>query len=355
MSAQTAFNAEIPIQKVNSRHRLQRKLRDALGETICKCLDDPLVTEIMLNPDGQLFVERLGEPMARLGSLDSKSAETIIGAVAHSLETEARVQQPIISGELPLGGHRFEGLLFPVVSSPVFSIRKRATRIFSLDNFIASAILTAEQGSFIRHAVVNRLNIVVAGGTGSGKTTLANAVLAEIANAAPDHRLVIIEDTAELQCASANTVQLHTSEFADMARLLKSTMRLRPDRIVVGEVRDGAALTLLKAWNTGHPGGITTVHSNSAVSALTRLEQLVSEVSATSMPQVIAQAIDVVIFIERDATGRRVSEILHVTGFKDGAYQVANPLEISRGSSPKQCASMRGSVSVHAGGNSHAS
>jgi type IV secretion system protein TrbB len=169
--------------------------------------------------------------------------------------------------------------------------------------------------------VRSRLNIVVSGGTGSGKTTLANAIIAEIVEHAPDDRLVILEDTAEIQCSASNTVALHTSDGVDMARLLKSTMRLRPDRIIVGEVRDGAALTLLKAWNTGHPGGLCTIHSNTAKSALRRLEQLTAEVSQQPMPSVIGDAVDVIVSIERTPKGRRVSEILHVSGFSDGQYQ----------------------------------
>lgn len=192
----------------------------------------------------------------------------IIGSVAHALQSEADDEQPIISGELPIGGHRFEGLLPPVVSGPSFTIRRRASRLIPLDDYVKHKIMTAAQVSVLRSAIASRMNIVISGGTGSGKTTLANAVIAEIVANAPDDRIVILEDTAEIQCAAENAVALHTSDTIDMARLLKSTMRLRPDRIIVGEVRDGAALTLLKAWNTGHPGGVTTIHSNTAMSAL---------------------------------------------------------------------------------------
>src|SRR5690606_32521694 len=172
----------------------------------------------------------------------------------HALKTEANDDRPIISGELPIGGHRFEGLLPPVVAGPSFAIRKRASRLIPLEDYIRSAIMTCEHAALIRKAIKARLNIVISGGTGSGKTTLANAVIAEMVRTSPEHRLVILEDTAEIQCAAENAVQLHTTDTLDMARLLKSTMRLRPDRIIVGEVRDGAALTMLKAWNTGHPG-----------------------------------------------------------------------------------------------------
>ena len=305
-----------------SHPRLVRKLQDALGATICAALEDSSVVEVMLNPDGRLFVERLGEGIRGLGSLQPGAAEVIIGSVAHALQTEADDTQPIISGELPIGGHRFEGLLPPVVSAPTFSIRRRASRLIPLDDYVDDGIMTESQAEFITHAISRRLNIVVAGGTGSGKTTLANAVIAEIVRHAPDHRLVILEDTAEIQCAAENAVSLHTSDTADMARLLKSTMRLRPDRIIVGEVRDGAALTLLKAWNTGHPGGITTIHANNALSALRRLEQLTAEASQQPMREVIGEAVDVVISIERTPTGRRVREVISVEGFAGGQYQI---------------------------------
>ncbi|MCB0202962.1 MAG: P-type conjugative transfer ATPase TrbB, partial [Anaerolineae bacterium] len=217
--------------------------------------------------------ERLGEGIGAVGELAPGAAEIIIGSVAHALQTEADEDRPIISGELPIGGHRFEGLLPPVVSAPSFTIRRRASRLIPLADYVTAGVMTKLQASIVRQAVRDRLNIVVSGGTGSGKTTLANAVIAEIVADTPAHRLLILEDTAEIQCAAENAVALHTSDTVDMARLLKSTMRLRPDRIIVGEVRDGAALTLLKAWNTGHPGGITTIHANTAHSALRRLEQ----------------------------------------------------------------------------------
>jgi len=306
---------------LSSHARLVRKLREALGEAISAALDDEHVVEVMLNPDGQLFVERLREGISSIGALKPGAAEIIIGSVAHALQTEADEDRPIISGELPIGGHRFEGLLPPVVSAPSFTIRRRASRLIPLADYVSSGVMTKLQASIIRQAIAERLNIVVSGGTGSGKTTLANAVIAAIVEAAPSHRLIILEDTAEVQCAAENAVALHTSDSVDMARLLKSTMRLRPDRIIVGEVRDGAALTLLKAWNTGHPGGITTIHANSAHSALRRLEQLTAEASQQPMHAVIGEAVDLVVSIERTATGRRVRDVMRVNGFEDGRYQ----------------------------------
>ncbi|AMS45432.1 P-type conjugative transfer ATPase TrbB [Aminobacter aminovorans] len=306
---------------LRSHPRLIRKLQEALGDKLCVALDDPTVVEIMLNPDGRLFIERLGHGVAPAGEMSAATAEIVIGSVAHALHSEADDDRPIISGEMPIGGHRFEGLLPPVVASPTFTIRRRASRLIPLDDYVASKVMTEEQVCVIRNAIASRLNIVISGGTGSGKTTLANAVIAEIVETAPDDRLLILEDTAEIQCAAENAVALHTSDTIDMARLLKSTMRLRPDRIIVGEVRDGAALTLLKAWNTGHPGGVTTIHSNTAESGLRRLEQLTAEASQQPMREVIGEAVDLIVSIERAPKGRIVRDILHVESFANGRYQ----------------------------------
>ncbi|MBR0866686.1 P-type conjugative transfer ATPase TrbB [Bradyrhizobium diazoefficiens] len=307
--------------QLRSHPRLIRKLQDALGKKLCVALDDATVVEIMLNPDGRLFIERLGHGMAATGEMTAAAAEIVIGSVAHALNSEADDEQPIISGELPIGGHRFEGLLPPIVKAPAFTIRRRASRLIPLDDYVKGRVMTERQADIIRNAVASRLNIVISGGTGSGKTTLANAVIAEIAETAPDDRILILEDTAEIQCPAENVVALHTSDTVDMARLLKSTMRLRPDRIVVGEVRDGAALTLLKAWNTGHPGGVATVHANTAESALRRLEQLTAEASQQPMREVIGEAVDLIVSIERTAKGRVLRDILHVEGFVNGRYQ----------------------------------
>ncbi|MGI8398307.1 P-type conjugative transfer ATPase TrbB (plasmid) [Agrobacterium deltaense] len=310
------------MNQLRSHPRLVRKLQEALGDQLCVALDDSTVIEIMLNPDGKLFIERLGHGVAPAGEMSSAAAEMVIGTVAHALQSEVDTEQPIISGELPIGGHRFEGLLPPVVVKPAFTIRRRASRLIPLDDYVRSGVMTEHQAATVRSAISSRLNIIISGGTGSGKTTLANAVIAEIVKSAPEDRLVILEDTAEIQCAADNAVLLHTSDTIDMARLLKSTMRLRPDRIVVGEVRDGAALTLLKAWNTGHPGGVATIHSNTAMSALRRLEQLTAEASQQPMHEVIGEAVDLVVSIERTPRGRRVRDVIQIERFAGGQYEI---------------------------------
>ena len=318
---------------VASHARLVRKLREALGDAISAALDDDHVVEVMLNPDGRLFVERLGEGITPIGALKPGAAEIIIGSVAHALQTEADEDRPIISGELPIGGHRFEGLLPPVVSAPSFTIRRRASRLIPLDDYVASGVMTRLQAATIRSAIRERMNIVVSGGTGSGKTTLANAVIAELVQVAPEHRLLILEDTAEIQCAAENAVALHTTDTVDMAPLLKSTMRFRPDRIIVGEVRGGEAMALLTSWNTGHDGGAGTLHANSGRLALSRLQSLIAEAPEASnytpemVSGLIGEAVNVVIFISKDKEakgGRAVKEIIAIDGFDaaSGEYRV---------------------------------
>jgi P-type conjugative transfer ATPase TrbB len=235
-------------------------------------------------------------------------------------------ERPSVAGVLPRSGERFQGVLPPLAERPVFTIRKRATIVFTLDDYVAKGILSSQGAEIIRNAVVQRKNILVAGGTGSGKTTLVNAILAE--PAFTKDRIIIIEDTKELQCPAEDKVELLTKATeprVTMTDLLRMTLRLRPDRIIIGEVRGGEALAMLKAWNTGHPGGVATVHANSAADALQRIEDLVGEASAVIPRRSIASAINLVVFVERigEAPGRRISSIVMVEGLNDDTYQIA--------------------------------
>lgn len=311
--------------------RLIRKLRGELGPVVVAALDDSAVVEVVRNPDGRIWVERLGEPMRVAGEMSSPNARSLLGTVAASLDTEVTPESPVVEGELILDGSRFEGLLPPVVASPAFAIRKRASSVIPLAEYVSGGVMTSWQASAIEAAVAAKQNILVAGGTGSGKTTLVNAVLQVMATQHERERLVIIEDTVEIQCAAPNAVSLSTSGSVGMAELLRATLRLRPDRIVVGEVRGAEALTLLKAWCTGHAGGVGTVHAASGRATLTRLEHLVAE-SGTSggVEALIGEAVDLVVVIERTPTGRRVTELLRVRGFADGAY-ICEPANEERG------------------------
>jgi len=295
-------------------------LRSAMGPVIGAALDDKNVIEIMVNPDGKLWLDRHGEGRVYTGEIITPpDAERIVKLVASHIRQEVTTNRPIVSAELPGGGERFEGLLPPVVSAPCFSIRKGAAKIFTLEDYVESGTMTKAQANALSYAVNAKLNILIVGGTSSGKTTLANALLAEIANC--NDRVLILEDTRELQCRAEDTVALRThGKDVKLADLVRSTLRLRPDRIVVGEVRGPEALDMLKAWNTGHPGGIATVHANSAEAGIYRIEQLILE-GASSVPRtLIAEAINVIVFISGRGSARRVETIARVLGVHGDEY-----------------------------------
>ena len=304
------------------RHRLSESMRRQLGP-FCALLEESDVVELMLNADGTVWADRLGQPMRPVGTMPAATAESLIATVASTLRSTITRENPILECELPLDGSRFEALIPPVVSAPVFAIRRKASAVFPLADYERLGIMTARQRYAIENAVAERHNILVVGGTGTGKTTLANGIIAHMVAVSPEHRLVVIEDTAEIQCAAQNAVVMRATDTVDMQRLLKATMRLRPDRIIVGEVRGGEALALLKAWNTGHPGGVSTVHANHARAGLQRLEQLIAEVSQTPMRALIAEAVNLVVSIVKIPAppGRRIAEVVAVTGYAEGDYR----------------------------------
>jgi len=307
------------ISAVTVAHERQLEaLRRAMGSELLRPLSDSQVVEIMLNPDGSLWIDRLGTGMERIGDIEAVRALTIITTVAALLDTVITQDRSILECELPLDGSRFEALIPPLVERPTFALRKKALLIFTLDHYVERGIMNAAQRQAIEEAVAQRRNILVCGGTGTGKTTLANAILDCVARLDADHRIVVIEDTRELQVSAPNVVFLRTSDTTDMTRLLRATMRLRPDRIVVGEVRDASALTLLKAWNTGHPGGVGTVHAYDAGGALIRVGQLIQEAGVPPNPELIAEAVNVIVSIRRTSTGRRVEEVAAVRGWTAG-------------------------------------
>jgi len=302
------------MQLTDTQKRLHSKIKAELGREVMAALEDDTVIEIMLNSDGTLWIDRLGKGMEKIEK-HTCSPQAAIHTIASYLNTNITNKDPILECELPIDGSRFEALVPPVVTHPSFTIRKKAKKIFTLEDYIEQNILTSQQKEVIEKAILEHQNILICGGTGSGKTTFANAIIDKISVLSPSDRIVVIEDTAELQCKSKNNVIFRATEYADMQRLLKSTMRCRPDRILVGEVRGGEALTLLKSWNTGHPGGIATVHANSAIAALTRIEQLVAEATIADSRSVIAEAINMVIYITKTQTGRKIAEMIRVEDF----------------------------------------
>ncbi|MGY3619177.1 P-type conjugative transfer ATPase TrbB [Bradyrhizobium sp. USDA 10063] len=301
-----------------------RMLRTALGPAIATFLEDASIVEVMLNPDGRLWIDRLSGGLEDSGrTMSAADGERIVRLVAHHVGAEVHSEKPRVSAELPETGERFEGLLPPVVAAPAFAIRKPAVAVFTLDDYAAAGIMTAGQAIVLREAVATRKNILVAGGTSTGKTTLTNALLAEIAGTTD--RVVLIEDTRELQCRAPNLVALRTKDgVASLSDLVRSSLRLRPDRIPIGEVRGSEALELLKAWGTGHPGGVGTIHAGSALGALRRLEQLIQEAVLTVPKALIAETIDLVAVLRGRGSERRLAELTLVAGLDPatGDYRV---------------------------------
>jgi len=328
------------------QQRLEVKLRRELGDPILSLLADDRTEDILLNPDCSLWTKRMGEGLTRVGEMAPAQAASALGTIAAWRGTVLNHEHPILETELPIDGSRFEGIVPPVVRHPIFAIRLRPRKIFTLGDYEADQVMTKKgdplnrlrrqedfvasirdlsHADVIRAAVRARKNILVVGSTGSGKTTLVNAILDSLAHITPSDRVISIEDTTELQCAVENYLDLRAVGNVTMLACLRACMRLKPTRIVVGEVRGAEAHTLLKSWNTGHPGGAATVHANDAVSGLIRLESLVAE--ATSAPQqtLIAEAVNVVVFVDEEPdlkAGRKVREVLLVTGYRDGRYQV---------------------------------
>jgi type IV secretion system protein VirB11 len=298
-------------------------LRTALGPAIAGFLEDPSIVEVMLNPDGRLWIDRLSEGLSDTGErLSPADGERIVRLVAHHVGAEVHAGSPRVSAELPETGERFEGLLPPVVAAPAFAIRKPAVAVFTLADYVAAEIMSAGHAEVLRRAVAERRNILVAGGTSTGKTTLTNALLAEVSKSFD--RVVLIEDTRELQCAAPNLVAMRTKDgVASLSDLVRSSLRLRPDRIPIGEVRGAEALDLLKAWGTGHPGGIGTIHAGSALGALRRLEQLIQEAVVTVPRALIAETIDLVAVLSGRGATRRLAELARIEGLSpDGDYRV---------------------------------
>ncbi|MFG1379337.1 P-type conjugative transfer ATPase TrbB [Xanthobacter autotrophicus] len=306
-----------------------RMLRTALGPAIARFLEDASVVEVMLNPDGRLWIDRLAEGLTDTGErLSFADGERIVRLVAHHVGAEVHPGAPRVSAELPETGERFEGLLPPITTGPTFAIRKPASSVFDLDDYVAAGIMSADHASALRLAVAERRNILVAGGTSTGKTTLANALLAEVAKTSD--RVVLIEDTRELQCLTPNVVALRTKDgVASLSDLVRSSLRLRPDRVPIGEVRGSEALDLVKCWGTGHPGGIGTIHAGSAIGALRRLEQLIQEAVVTVPRALIAETIDLVAVLTGRGSARRLAELARVEGLGPAGDYLVTPAEAS--------------------------
>jgi type IV secretion system protein VirB11 len=296
--------------------RFQQNIR--LGcKSFLPALEDPETIEIMLNADGSLWQERLYEPMKIIAEINQDTARSILNTVSAYLGKELTHDSPLLEGEFPLGNYRFAAQIPPVVAAPVFSLRKPAGEIFTLDQYVSNGILSSAHRDIITKAIIQHDNILIIGGTSSGKTTLLNAIIRHMAEQFPNERFLIAEDTGEIQCAAVNRIHYHTTPEVDFTAILKSFLRMRPDRIIFGEVRDHAALDLLDAWNSGHRGGVSTLHANNTLSGLSKLRSLVSRhpFAPRAIEEVIGDVVDLVIHIQKTPQGRRVKDILRLTGF----------------------------------------
>jgi type IV secretion system protein TrbB len=278
-------------------------------------LDDPDIVEIMVNPDGRVWLDsHTRGTFASDLILEPRRTESLLGSIASFFGRELTEQHATLEALLPHFGYRIAGAVPPVTTGPALTIRKPPHKIYSLDDLTSQGLVSRFQAAYIQTALRERKNILVSGGTGSGKTTFANALLREISSFAGNDRFVVLEEVPELQLHAPNTVFLRTTPGLPLAALVRLTLWLRPDRIIVGEVRGAEALDLLKSWNTGHPGGVTTIHANSAASTLSRLDQLAMEGGAASQRRLVAETIDLIVHIAGRGTTRRVQELLTVRG-----------------------------------------
>ncbi|MDR0653530.1 MAG: P-type conjugative transfer ATPase TrbB [Synergistaceae bacterium] len=313
----------MPIETEEQLRRLDSKLKRELGPDIVKALENPDVQDICVNSDGCIWIEETGKRLYDTGEhIVPENLTAALGTIAAMNGMELNESNPVLECRLPRNGSRVEGTVPPTTpDGPSMAIRKHASAVFPLSQYVDEGRVSEEGAEYLRNAIREARNILVAGGTRSGKTTFVNALIRELLEIAPQDRLLVIEDTMELQCAIKNKERFVASDNVPMQKLLKTAMRYRPDRIIIGEVRGKEALDLLKSWNTGHPGGFATVHANDAPSALIRLEHLVMEACAAPMPSLIAEAVNVVVFMrEFGRFGRRVTEIIEVTGYKEGEY-----------------------------------
>ncbi|MCK9709836.1 P-type conjugative transfer ATPase TrbB [Pseudomonas syringae] len=304
------------------RKRITERLRRDLGDVIMGALKDARTTDVLVNADGKVWLKRLGEASHVIGRIDSFRATSAMKTLSGLLGKTISAKAPILDGELPFLGERFAGQLPPVVSAPCFAIRKKAIKVFPLDAYVDQGIMSLAQCNTIKKAVREHKNILVVGGTGSGKTTLINAIIQAMVDCDPNERVFIIEDTGEIQCVAENCVQYHTTAEVSMTDLLKTTLRMLPDRIIVGEVRGAEALDLLDSWNTGHDGGAGTLHANTVDSALSRLRSLVTrnKDAPSDIEPLIAEAVNVIVHIRRTPEGRKVEGIIEILGYENGKY-----------------------------------
>jgi len=298
--------------------RTLERLTHHLGPEALAILSDENTVELSCNPDGFMWWDKAGSKgMEQVGWLPPHQIELFINSVASSLGIVIdRHVDPTLSGELPPDppwrGARMQALLPDPVSGPCFSIRMHAMSIFTLADYERNQIITKQQRECIEETIRERKNILIVGATKSGKSTLMNAVLAHLSEIYPEDRLAIIEDTYELKVKSKNKFHLHTTKHIKMNDHLKICMRMRPNGIMVGEVRGGEVLAYIKAIGTGHYG-FCTIHASTSLRAIRRVEDLIREVPAIPSREQIADSINLIVVIKEELqhpAGRVVTEIV---------------------------------------------
>jgi P-type conjugative transfer ATPase TrbB len=317
-----------------ARHHCASLAR-ALGPEVLAALADPDVTEVYVNPSGRVHLDtRSRGRVATATLLPADRTTRFLNLVASRIPAVLNAAHAKVQAELPLEAPfrnaRLQGFVPPLAAAPAFNLRKPPAVIYTLDEYVSGGILDAGHREALGEAVRGRRNVLVGGGTASGKTTLVNALLHEIATACARDRIVVLEDTVELQCAAADCLALRTSDGVRLRDLVKAALRTSPDRIVVGEVRDEAALDLLDAWQTGHPGGVATLHANDPLAALHRLDRLAQRANAGPQAHLVGDAIHLIVMIAGGSAGRRVTEMARVDGYDGGLYRLS-PIAASAG------------------------
>lgn len=290
-----------------------------LDAHVMAALDDDDVTEIYVNPHDYRIRHdtRSRGKVVTEHQLDVYRVEMFLNAVASMNHTTLGPENPSLQAELPrelFRGSRLQGFVAPLAAGPSFVIRKPPRLVYSLDHYVHRGMLSEVGRIALREAIVRHENVLIAGGTNSGKTTFANAMIKEMANVFPYERIVLLEDTLELQCDAPDHVALRTTPQLSLAQLVKVTLRASPSRIVVGEVRDSSALDLLDAWATGHPGGCATFHATDPQGALHRLDRLAQRANVPSQLALISEAVDYVVMLGGGNVDRRVTDIVRVEG-----------------------------------------
>jgi len=304
------------------------KLAFDAGEMVMTAIEDDAITEIMLNPDQSLWVEHRQKGMYRVGEMAEYQATAFIYTAAGLQNKAINKSLPFLETELPFERARFEATIPPITEHPAFTIRKRAKTIYTMEDYLKAGIVTNRQAAAIRQALSDKKSILICGAPGTGKTTFANAcvdTLSQICDSS--ERIITLEDVPELQCNAQNVYPMFTNKLSniDLNILLQITLRSRPNRILVGEVRDKAMLELLKAWNVGC-SGIATVHSNTATcgSAVQRCIDLAQEATATPPISLICETVSVVVTIERsnkNSAGRIINNVGFLKGYRNGQFE----------------------------------